>query len=290
MAKSEPGLIVPVIIMGLLMLIVELIALFLGAPLDAAGIHAFENPDSPANSLYYIGFILLFTLFILLIIKWDKKWLIQLIIFGAIISTIYYVLCPLFVKFFPLNMSIVLSVSIAIILALILYVFPEWYIIDFVGIIVGAGAAAIFGISLSIIPVLLLLVLLSVYDAIAVYQTKHMVALAEGVMDLRLPILFIVPKHRGYSFRKETFDKEERDAFFMGLGDAVIPSILVVSAYFFTGSLIVAVFAIIGSLIGFAVLMRFVLKGKPQAGLPFLNTGVIIGYVIGALVVGIPVI
>ncbi|CAD6493807.1 MAG: Signal-peptide peptidase, presenilin aspartyl protease [Candidatus Argoarchaeum ethanivorans] len=290
MAKSESGLLVPVIIMGLLMLVVELIALFLGAPLDAAGIRAFEDPDSPANSLYYIGFILLFTLFILLIIKWDKKWMIQLMIFGAIISTIYYVLCPLFVKFFPLNTSIVLSVSIAVILALILYVFPEWYIIDFVGLIVGAGAAAIFGISLSIVPVLVLLVLLAVYDAIAVYQTKHMVALAEGVMDLRLPILFIVPKHRGYSFREETFDKEERDAFFMGLGDAVIPSVLVVSAYFFTGSLTIAVFAIIGSLIGFAVLMRLVLKGNPQAGLPFLNTGVIIGYVIGALVVGIPVI
>ena len=230
MAKSESGLVVPVIIMGLLMLVVELIALFLGAPLDAADTHVFENPDSPVNSLYYIGFVLLFTLFLLLIIKWDKKWMIQLIIFGAIIATIYYVLCPLFVKVFPLNTSIVLSVSIAVILTLILYVFPEWYIIDFVGIIVGAGTAAIFGISLSIIPVLLLLVLLAVYDAIAVYQTKHMVALAEGVMDLHLPILFIVPKHRGYSFREETFDKEERDAFFMGLGDAVIPAILVVSA------------------------------------------------------------
>jgi len=37
-----------------------------------------------------------------------------------------------------------------------------------------------FGISLAIIPTLLLLVVLAVYDYIAVYRTKHMVALAEA--------------------------------------------------------------------------------------------------------------
>jgi presenilin-like A22 family membrane protease len=290
MNEGESGLIGPVILMGLLMVVVEVVALFLGAPLDAADIHVFENPDAPENSLYYIGFILLFTLFILLVIKWNKKWLIQLVMLGAIAATIYYVLYPLLAIFMPLETSIIGSIIIAAIMTTVLYVFPEWYIIDIVGVIVGSGAAAIFGISLSIIPVLLLLILLAVYDAIAVYRTKHMITLAEGVMDLRLPILFIVPKHRNYSFRAETFDKEERDAFFMGLGDAVMPSILVVSAHFFTGSLIAATGAIIGSLVGFAALMSFVLKGKPQAGLPFLNTGAILGYIIGTLIAGIPII
>ncbi len=290
MTEREEGMVGPIVFMGLLMVTVEVLALFLGAPLDSAGIHAFEDPHAPENSLYYLGFILLFTLFILIIIKLNAKWLIQLIILGAVASTICYVLYPLLYRLTTFEMAVIASITIALAMTIILHLFPEWYVIDLVGIIVGAGAAAIFGISLSILPVILLLLLLAVYDAIAVYRTKHMITLAEGVMDLRLPILFIVPKRRDYSFRRETFKKEERDAFFMGLGDAVMPAILVASAYFFTGSLTPAVTTIIGSLVGFAALMSLVLKGKPQAGLPFLNTGAVIGYVAGALIAGISVI
>jgi len=35
--------------------------------------------------------------------------------------------------------------------------------------------------------------------------------------------------------------------------------------------------------------MGLVIKGKPQAGLPFLNGGVILGYVAGSLVAGVPI-
>jgi presenilin-like A22 family membrane protease len=38
-----------------------------------------------------------------------------------------------------------------------------------------------------------------------------------------------------------------------------------------------------GSLIGFGILMTFVLSGRPQAGLPLLNGGAILGYIVGAL-------
>ena len=44
--------------------------------------------------------------------------------------------------------------------------------------------------------------------------------------------------------------------------------------------------ALCGSLIGFIILMSFVLKGKPQAGLPLLNGGAILGFFIMAFVTG----
>jgi presenilin-like A22 family membrane protease len=117
-------------------------------------------------------------------------------------------------------------------------------------------------------------------------------------MDLRLPILLVIPKHWNYSFRLEKFDKEDREAFFMGLGDAVMPTLLVVSANVFItktpfysipliGAVnIPAIGAILGTFLGFSVLMILVMKGKPQAGLPFLNGGVILGYVVGSLIAG----
>ncbi len=110
-------------------------------------------------------------------------------------------------------------------------------------------------------------------------------------MDLRLPILFVIPKHSKYSFLHENFKAgEKREAFFMGLGDAVMPTLLVVSANVFMpggGGISYPVLgAMLGTLVGYAVLYTFVMKGKPQAGLPFLNSGVILGFFIGVLLSG----
>ena len=78
--------------------------------------------------------------------------------------------------------------------------YPEWYVIDLSGVILAAGVAAIFGISFGLLPALLLLIGLAIYDAWAVYRTGHMVDLADSVMDLKLPILLVMPKSRSYSF------------------------------------------------------------------------------------------
>ena len=86
---------------------------------------------------------------------------------------------------------------------LLLRYYPEWYIIDAFGILVCAGISSLFGVSMTILPALLLLVVLAVYDAISVYKTRHMVSLAEGVIKMKAPLLFVVPKSRDYSFRRD---------------------------------------------------------------------------------------
>jgi len=280
--------------MGLILVIVQVIALALTEPVRRAGYQAFENPEAVSNSVVYIGIILLFTIFTLLIIKMKKKWIIHAFILFTVFATMGYVFYAIF-SFLPITKNLALTLALAGGLTILLNKFPEWYIIDITGIIIAGGASAIFGISLAIIPVLVLLIALSIYDALAVYKTRHMIALAEGVMDLRLPVLFVIPKHWRYSFRKEKFDKEEREAFFMGLGDAVMPTILVVSAKRFLtqadylsfpiiGAINApALGAVLGTLAGFAVLMIFVIKGKPQAGLPLLNSGAILGFFLGLL-------
>jgi len=71
-------------------------------------------------------------------------------------------------------------------------------------------------------------------------------------MDLRLPILFVIPKSLDYSFLQEDFKSgEKREAFFMGLGDAVMPTLLVVSAnVFMKNNFYPIVGAILGTLVG----------------------------------------
>jgi presenilin-like A22 family membrane protease len=304
---------IPFIGMAFMLLLVQLIALALAGPFKENKIEAFTNPKDPGNVVVWVAIILIFTAFIFLLIKLNKKWIIQAFIFLTVASTLYFVFIPFFSIGPYIEFIITLSPGqtldlgkvyysifiLSIGLTILLYKYPEWYVVDIIGVIIGAGASTMFGISLEIFPTLLLLVVLAVYDYIAVYRTKHMIALAEGVMDLKLPILLVVPKHWKYSFLTEKFDKEKREAFFMGLGDAVMPTLLVVSANFFVkassftvpfiGSInLPALGAIVGTFVGFAVLMGLVIKGKPQAGLPFLNSGVILGYVAGSLIAGTP--
>jgi presenilin-like A22 family membrane protease len=274
-----------------LILIVQVLALLLSMPMETNEMQAFEDPTQVSNSIYYIIMILIFTLFVLIAIKKNMKWIISLFIYLAIISTLYYVFFALFTLVPSLaGFEDILAILISTGLTVLLYKYPEWYVIDILGVCIAAGVSALIGISLSVIPVVILLVLLAVYDAISVYKTKHMITMAEGVMDLKLPILFIIPKNSDYSFIKESFKGgEKREAFFMGLGDAVMPTLLVVSANVFieNGGLSYPVLgAMLGTFAGHIFLSILVMRGKPQAGLPFLNSGAILGFFAGVLLSG----
>nr|WP_048177538.1 presenilin family intramembrane aspartyl protease PSH [Methanosarcina sp. MTP4] len=282
----------PMITMAGLILLVQALALFMATPMEINEMQAFEDPTQVSHSIYYIGLILAFTVLVLIAIKKNMTWLISLFIYFAVLSTLYYVFFALLTLFPSLaGLEVLVSTLLSAGLTVLLYKYPEWYVIDIVGICIASGVSALLGISMSVIPVVVLLLLLAIYDALSVYKTKHMITLAEGVMDLKLPILFVIPKQRGYSFLKENFaEGEKREAFFMGLGDAVMPTLLVVSASIFMengGPITYPVLgAMLGTLAGYFALSILVMKGKPQAGLPFLNSGAILGFFAGVFVSG----
>jgi len=284
---------IPFLAMPLLLILVEIGALALSLPVQEAGITAFEDPTSVANIGIFFVILLVFTGFLLLLIRFGLKKIIALVIavsiffsFGYIFSAIIYSAIG------STDVAVLLVLALSICSTVLLYKYPEWYVIDTLGVLIAAGVASIFGVSLEILPVVILLVLLAVYDAISVYKTKHMITLAEGVIDLKTPILFVIPKRRDYSFIREGIGKleegGERAAFIMGMGDLIMPSILVVSANVFINGYRVlgfinlpAIGAIIGSLAGLMVLLYFVNSGRPQAGLPPLNGGALIGFALG---------
>ncbi|MFB6189615.1 MAG: presenilin family intramembrane aspartyl protease PSH [Halapricum sp.] len=332
-------------------LLIQLGALALVEPFKAAGKQATENPQSATNSIVYVAALLLMTGFMLLAFKYDLDALIR----GIIVLTGGYIGFEVFATIVPSTLLPVAGVSAfawlfaaAIIVGLVVH--PEWYVIDAAGIVMGAGAAGLFGISFGVLPALVLLVALAVYDAISVYGTEHMLTLAKGVMDLRVPVVLVIPLSLSYSFldagtpqsiaeedgeenadgdsseagettaetdgnayevdaegaeidedsiEAEEVDPLDREALFIGLGDAVIPTVLVASAAFFApGSVpslglpgiavpLTAATAMIGTFVGLAVLIRMVLKGNAHAGLPLLNGGTIAGYLVGALLSGL---
>jgi presenilin-like A22 family membrane protease len=279
----------PLLTMGCLTILVDCLALLVTNVFNVNGAAVFEDPNDPSNLLYLIVVMLLFTGVILVFARFHLMKILKGIFLFSSSSLILIVIYLLISTFIADPWAFILSISAAIVLIALLIKYPEWYVVDICGVILGVGSIVLFGISLSVPLVVALLIIMAVYDAISVYKTKHMIDLADAVVNLRIPAMLVVPKNRDYSFikeiqsLKEKIDRgEKREAFFMGLGDIVFPGILAESSFFnIAGNgLTIAISVIIGTLFGFVALSSLVIKGKPQAGLPFLCSGAILGYLI----------
>src|SRR2546426_12660378 len=287
----------------------QIAAIALSPIFAGAGFQAFQSPQDVTNTVIYLIMILAFTAVILGLVRYKRQNLAKYVIMASIFITLVFVLLlPLFYALDYAtggtadgvllgNVATVLAFAIAAGLVYLLVKFPEWYVVDAIGITTAAGVTAILGISFGTLPAILLLIALAFYDAWAVYRTKHMITLADELTSQRLPILLVIPKKAGYSFRQQKSLKEqvasgeEREAMFVGLGDLIIPGIMRVSAFTFLTApgrsflglepnAFVAPGTVPGSLGGFFFLMRFVLKGNPQAGLPLLNGGALLGFLL----------
>jgi presenilin-like A22 family membrane protease len=309
---------------GLLAMFVgaQLVALALALPFKSAGL-ASTSPataNNPITPLYIIALIVLAPLGILwLSRRGGGLAVLRVLILFGISASLYLTLGATFQLFVPgftlpmpflaageltgpIYLSTTLSgiAAVAILLALLLE--PQWYVVDAAGFLAAGALIALLGISFGPLPVFVLLIALMVYDYIAVYRTKHMLSLADVVVDLKLPILLVMPSEPGYDYPNapplkartaEPGASADRDAMFMGLGDVVIPGVLVVAAFIwlpartvlpgFGANLAVAFGTLIGALVGYSALVRLVNRGNAQAGLPFLNGGAIAGYMIAYL-------
>lgn len=289
----------PIAAMLIIFVSVQLVALLL-VPIFPSDYRAFEDVNNPTNPLIYFVFIILVTIVVLALIKFGRSGILRAIFMGAMAVTLVFVFLPiLYAIYQDVLLDFLLSIALSALLIASVLIRPEWYTVDLVALLAAFGVTAVLGMSLGILPAIILLVVLALYDAVSVYWTKHMVTLAGGVAPLQLPVLFVIPKSREFKMsdlKKEdvTADNKEREAMFMGVGDAVIPGILVVSTFVFLPSvangignanLIVALGAMVGGVIGFLTLMRFVLTGRPQAGLPLLNGGTLLGFIVAYLLV-----
>lgn len=306
--------------LGLLGLYVgaQLTALALAQPFIHAGLVTNSTPNSVSDILPFLIAIVAIPIVIIAIFKFAPKNInvIKFFILFAICLSLIFTTWPTFDLVLPSPLDLAggyltvdwgfyLGSLVTGLVFLALLLEPQWYVVDTVGYLAAGGLTAILGASLGILPVMILLVALLCYDAIAVYGTKHMLTLADAVSDMKLPIMLVMPSSPQFDYTaapslKETRERvkaapQEREATFMGLGDIVIPGVLVVSAFVFLPSsvhllglganLIVAFAAMAGSLLGYGILMVLVSRGNAQAGLPFLNGFGILGYALAYVLI-----
>lgn len=214
-----------------LFLITQALGLYVGMSLIAADVHATiitENPEDIGNSIALFAYILVFTAILLVVVAYLKRYI--YLIFKAL-ETLAVFATSLIVfaalgSFLPLPQAlvwamdlVVLVAALAVVILRIIYAKHIW-LRNVSSVIAVAGAGALIGVSLGVLPVLVFLVLLAVYDFIAVFKTKHMVTLAKSLTKKNLSFTYAMPTP------KHTFE--------LGTGDMVIPlafAVSVLSAY-----------------------------------------------------------
>ncbi|WP_276254294.1 presenilin family intramembrane aspartyl protease PSH [Halomontanus rarus] len=307
----------------------------------AMGLLLFENPDDVGNVGVFAALVVGFTIVFVAAVRYDRGMdlirLFLVIAFGGLVAAAV-VLATGFGSVFTENPMLAglpsspLSVAITLGTALVLWVYPEWYVLDVVAVVAGAAAIAMLGISFGPLPIVVLLVVWAAYDAYSVYVSGHMKDVAAGAGSMKVPMVFVVPTARGYSLRESglglglededenededaenetdienpateddpTPDRGEQPAMILGLGDALIPGMLAVSAgHFLEGAPTIlstlnanapALGALAGGVVGLGALVVVLHRFEgAHAGLPPLNAGVLGGYLLGAVVAGIPI-
>ena len=296
-----------------------------------------EGSTEAKNIIFELIMIFLFTALVIWLARKGLQAAIKYFILFALWVSMLYATVPIFALIGglagmegqdPWGFAFFASPVVSLLSIVALYKYPEWWVVNSVGMVVGSGVIVMLGISFVPVLICVFMIAAAIYDYWAVHRSKHMLELADTMIDLKLPVVLVAPKDTSYSFIGQKGDMKPgegierrgqpgasgippspdsensggkgRDALFMGLGDVIFPGMLVISSLtympevggevfnpygtMYLGQLLVGLGTLLGGLVGYAGLMTFVAKGEAQPGLPLLNGGAIMGYIISGII------
>jgi presenilin-like A22 family membrane protease len=223
----------------------------------------------------FLTSFLIATLLMLLFLKIFKgKLMFEVFFSGAVIFGAQGPLGIIFVKF--------TAFLAAITIVILRFIHPRIWTQNLAIIIGIAGIAASLGMSVKPLMVLMILILLPVYDIIAVYKTRHMIKLFKGMAKRGAVLALVIPKSFSLWFNKfEIIKPENKNEFiFLGTGDLALPIFFAISA--FSLGIKFSLFIIFGAVIGFVVNHLIFINQKerrPIPALPAIAFFSILGYV-----------
>ena len=145
---------------------------------------------------------------------------------------------------------------------------PYVAIHNFALVLAIAGISTELGFALSFSTVLILLAVLSVYDVIAVYQTKHMVKMFTGLMKKGLLLSLVIPIERSGWFARTDSVRPKKGFLLLGTGDIAFPLIFAITVLNF--SMTSALFVAAGSTAGAAIVFYMLINQGSRKAIPAL--------------------
>ena len=209
--------------------------------------------------------------------------LLGIILFFIPASKLKIALKILFIFLFSWGMFIALGFSLPIAVAsvisvacgLLLFLMPRVWLHNLLMIFALAGVGSVFGFLFSPWTVIAFMLVISIYDVLAV-RFGYMMWMVKKLEQSEVLPAVIFPKeisNWNVDLRRAKViegESAEREFSVLGGGDIAFPLLLLVSVLFthgFVGSIIVALFSLLG-LISAYLIQLFILKGKPMPALP----------------------
>jgi presenilin-like A22 family membrane protease len=172
-----------------------------------------------------------------------------------------------------ISLSVFVNEKVAMFVALLGAIFkviePDIYVHNITEIFIYGGLVAIFSQMFNLFSVFVLLMLVSIYDMIAVWQTKHMIKLAKFQTKLKVFAGLLIP-----------YDKKK--AAILGGGDIAFPLLFASVVYRYNGLNALIIPLAVG--VALFVLLVKGKKNKYYPAMPYLTAGCLAGYLISNLI------
>ena len=235
-----------------------------------------ERPEvNEGLSFIHIMFVIIIgTIIMLALIKYKLTWVWKGWFLIAVLMTLI------------IAFSVLVRIEIAVALALILAVWkifrPNVIIHNVTELFIYGGMAAIFVSWFNLLSASILLVLVSIYDAYAVWKSKHMITLAKSQAKAKVFAGLLIPYKLGKGIKKGMKAKlvkrssEKVRTAILGGGDIGFPLIfagVVLKELGVWQSLLIPIFACLG----LAVLLWFSEEKKFYPAMPFISAGCFLG-------------
>jgi len=236
------------------------------------------DAQDPLNALLFIGYTVLGAVVIVLVIRRFRLNMVvfrimEFILIATSSSLVFYAICRLALGY---EISTIAGMAAGLSLAGAKVFMPQ--LKNPSAILATAGVGVVFGISMGVVPVLIFLALLSIYDFLSVFITRHMVEIAD----------YIITRDLAFTVTAKAVVPETREVkrIDLGTGDLIAPIMMEVSIMPY--SRVAAVFVMLGSFIAMALFLTLVWKKKlVLPALPPIVLGMVAGllawYALGAL-------
>ena len=255
---------------------------FLDANPDIAADLPKISPQFPV--IYFFSAVLVIGLVLFLIPVSKLKWVFRTLFVFLYAWGVFIVLTLTF------QSQVIIIAVLSIAAGIAWFLRPSVWLQNILMLLALVGVGSVFGVLLTPWPIMIFLLVVAVYDFLAV-RFGYMMWMANKLSKSDSLPAFIIPKTKS-NWNQNLKDSgsqtiiegkaSERNYSILGGGDIGFPLILMVSVlsnYGFLSSVIVAAFSLVGLISAFVIQSLF-LKGKPMPALPPISVASLIGLLI----------
>lgn len=256
-----------------------------------------QTVSSSFDALFFIAYVIVLSVVMLIIFKVYKGDKLFMLLDAAVVLVASFIVFIVsisalqgnaFAGIFGTTSNYVLGASIALAVLLVVAKYKIPRMRNITAMIASVGVGLVIGVSFSFLAAMVFMIILAAYDFIAVFITKHMIALGNVAIEKNLSFLIMVneveavPVSSLTANERAEYNKSKKDPkrhggemqkligsdmapvsarMALGTGDLAMPLMLSIAAYKvylnFTLSLVITLGAILGLIITMLILRRY---------------------------------